>query len=157
MWTLPSPGTVKIPVPRWKLWWSWAGPRPGTGRITIKMMGTRTFTHRSQIHRFKLQLWRPPEMKLGTSMDEGKFAVKVILETPCCRHWEVAITFVLVFRSGIIIKQSWCRPREGKILLSGFFHCEIFLPSHRYLQKICWNGCYLPEIGFLVYRLWQAD
>ena len=27
----------------------------------------------------------------------------------------------------MLSKQSWCRPREGKILLSGFFHCEIFL------------------------------
>ena len=46
--------------------------------------------------------------------------------------------------------------REKKVL-SPIFHCEIFISSHRHLQKVCWKACNLVEIGFEVYRLLQAD
>ena len=46
--------------------------------------------------------------------------------------------------------------REKKVL-SPIFHCEIFIYSHRNLQKICWKACIQEQIDFEVYRLLQAD
>ena len=46
--------------------------------------------------------------------------------------------------------------REKKVL-SPIFHCEIFISSHRHLQKTCCNACNLEQIDFEVYRLLQAD
>ena len=42
--------------------------------------------------------------------------------------------------------------REKKVL-SPIFHCEIFISSHRHLQKICWKACNLEQIDFQVHRL----
>ena len=45
--------------------------------------------------------------------------------------------------------------RERKVL-SPIFHWEIFISSHRHLQKICWNACNQEQIDFEVPRLLQA-
>ena len=144
---------------------------PKRGKTEMKRLHNN---HQKIIARDLAQVWRwDSVLHLTPGITDGDHPIKIrsnLLNeggwrTAACLHsiscnnytpsgdWMSLVTFVLWFIHSKLapINPGWSPTSRGNLkkkLLSGFFHCEIFLPSHRYLQKICWKACNLAEIGF---------